>query len=107
MSRPPETQSTVTVSPDSTAATGFSAASKKPQWQLVGRHCTVWCCDILRLRSGQPIESTEIIAETAPVHAFLRDGRAGGERCARPSPFPLRAGPSLSPLAGEGWGEGP
>jgi hypothetical protein len=41
MSRPPDTQSTVTVSPEATATTGFSAASKKPQWQLPGRHATV------------------------------------------------------------------
>ena len=38
---PPETQSMLTVSPDAKVATGFSPASKNPQWQCSGRHDTV------------------------------------------------------------------
>src|SRR5579862_8042200 len=49
MSRPPETQSTLTVSPEATVTTGANAESKKPQWQLLGRHATVWCSLILFL----------------------------------------------------------
>src|SRR5262245_31289428 len=51
MSRPPETQSTATVSPEATVATGASAASKNPQWQCCGRHETVWCVAIAILLS--------------------------------------------------------
>ena len=39
--RPPDTQSSVTVSPDATVTTGGSAESKNPQWQCSGRHATV------------------------------------------------------------------
>jgi hypothetical protein len=31
----------LTVSPDAKVATGFSPASKNPQWQCSGRHDTV------------------------------------------------------------------
>src|SRR5579864_6258437 len=77
-SGPPETLSRVTVSPEAMLSTGFSPASKKPQWQVSGLARKTWCCDIgrlLRLINAHPKACREFRAGLS-AHFEQRIGRS-------------------------------
>jgi hypothetical protein len=84
MSGPPETLSMVTVSPEATFSTGFSPASKNPQWQVSGLARKTWCCDIVKLPHDRP---AILIATAAAVQAFPHFVIARSRKATRQSQF--------------------